>query len=121
METHSSSSDEYDEEEDYPSDDEEGGAMISDVPSVAPAKGTSISLPSLEIYGIELLELKLLSATLKCQRCKELLDVKNVKPNNDPNSVSPIKVESCKKCASHLSVGTVAAMPINPMLRKHRY
>jgi uncharacterized CHY-type Zn-finger protein len=104
METHSSSSDEYDEEEDYPSDDEEGGAMISDVPSVAPAKGTSISLPSLEIYGIELLELKLLSATLKCQRCKELLDVKNVKPNNDPNSVSPIKVESCKKCASHLSV-----------------
>ncbi|OXV06260.1 hypothetical protein Egran_05972 [Elaphomyces granulatus] len=104
METHSGSSDEYDEAEDYPSDDEEGGAMISDVPSVAPAKGTSISLPSLEIYGIELLELKLLSATLKCQRCKELLDVKNVMPNNDPNSVSPIKVESCKKCASHLSV-----------------
>jgi hypothetical protein len=118
METHSDSSDESDEEEDYPSDEEEGGAMISEVPSVTPAaKGTSISFPSLEMYGIELLELMLLSATLKCQRCKELLDVKNIKPSNDPNSVSPIKVESCKKCASRLSIGT----PRCPMSGKHRY
>lgn len=63
-----------------------------------PERGTALSFPFIELYGIELLEVATLNLTVKCERCKEAMDIKGLK-NGVP------KEESCKKCASALSVG----------------
>ncbi|KAL2012181.1 hypothetical protein VTN00DRAFT_4899 [Thermoascus crustaceus] len=103
----SDTSDEYDSEEDSSADDynEEGGAPVPEAPATPPGRGVSLSFPSLELYGIELLELKRLSVTLKCERCKDILDVKNVRPANEPGGVAAARVEACKKCTNYLSIG----------------
>lgn len=93
----------YDSDED--SSDEEGGVEVTeeDTKSAAeePAqnaeRGTAISFPFIELYGIELLEVSILNITVKCERCKDITEVKGLK-----NGIS--KSESCKKCASPLSV-----------------
>ncbi|EZF31779.1 hypothetical protein H101_04626, partial [Trichophyton interdigitale H6] len=64
-----------------------------------------ISCPALELQGIELLELKSLSLTLRCARCKELQDMKNIKIGDDGHSTPHYRVESCRKCSNRLSVG----------------
>lgn len=90
--------DSYDSDE---SDDEDGGAALETVPETestsAPERGVSLSFPSLELYGIELLELISLCIALKCERCKDTIDISNLR--NGAN-----KTESCKKCAMPLSV-----------------
>lgn len=60
-------------------------------------KGTALSFPSIELYGIELLELTILNLIIKCERCKSILDITGLK-----NGTS--KSESCRKCATPLSV-----------------
>ncbi|KAI9672978.1 MAG: hypothetical protein M1817_003142 [Caeruleum heppii] len=67
-------------------------------------RGTSISFPSLELYGIELLELALLSITVKCDRCKQTLDVTKLRPSG--SEPSGTRLESCQKCVNGLSIGT---------------
>jgi len=85
---------------------EEGGATIpEESTSPDPAAGVSLSFPSLELYGIELLELTSLSVTVKCDRCKEMMDVKTIKAANIPSNKASIRVESCKKCANRLTIG----------------
>lgn len=84
-------------------DEKDGVAALDPVPEsstaiTAPERGISLSLPFLELYGIELLELVSLSVTIKCERCKDSMDVSNLR-----NSAS--RSESCKKCAMPLSVG----------------
>lgn len=113
-ETDGDTSDEYDSEDDSSADDdnEEGGAPVPEAPATSPGRGVSLSFPSLELYGIELLELKSLSVTLKCERCKDILDVKNVRPANEPGGVAAPKVEACKKCTNYLSIGKVAVHDI---------
>ena len=59
-----------------------------------PERGISLSFPNLELHGIELLELVSLSITVKCERCKDTLDIHNLR--NEPTARSA----SCKKCAS---------------------
>lgn len=91
--------------EDFTEDDEEGGAPVPEASEPTPDRGVALSFPSLEFYGIELLELVALSITIKCDRCKEPMDVKNVpqiKPKSD--AFSP-RVETCKKCANSMSIG----------------
>lgn len=87
------------------SSDKDGGVGLGteDQPSTPlPApnqeKGTAISFPFIELYGIELLEVTILNLTVKCERCKDVMEVKGLK-----NGVT--KAESCKKCASSLSIG----------------
>lgn len=60
-------------------------------------KGTSISFPFIELYGIELLEIVLLNITVRCERCKDTTEIKGLK-----NGIS--RTESCRKCASPLSI-----------------
>ncbi|RDW85515.1 hypothetical protein BP5796_03840 [Coleophoma crateriformis] len=60
-------------------------------------RGTAISFPFLELYGIELLEIVTLNITVKCERCKEVMEVRGLKDGVE-------KSESCKKCASPLSI-----------------
>ncbi|KAJ6188535.1 Zinc finger CCCH-type [Penicillium mononematosum] len=92
--------DEYSDEE----EDEEGGAPVpASVDNNAPGRGVALSFPFLELYGIELLELASLNITIKCDRCKVSLDVKNVPQITDEKGQMP-KMESCRKCANNMSV-----------------
>ncbi|KAH8705043.1 hypothetical protein BGW36DRAFT_434742 [Talaromyces proteolyticus] len=87
-------------------DDEEGGALVPETvaPASSMARGIALNFPGLELFGIELLEAKILSVTVRCERCKEHTDIKNIKPTNDPSVVSPVRVESCRKCANSFNI-----------------
>lgn len=82
-------------------DDEDNGAVLETVPETAsisaPERGISLSFPSLELYSIELLELVSLCITIKCERCKDTMDINNLRHGGN-------QTESCKKCAIPLSV-----------------
>ena len=97
-----SSDSEYSDSYDSGDEDEDGGAALEAVPEKrstdGPERGISLSFPSLELYGIELLELASLSITIKCERCKDTMDINNLRDKAQ-------KSESCKKCAMPLSVG----------------
>ncbi|EKG12866.1 Zinc finger CHY-type protein, partial [Macrophomina phaseolina MS6] len=69
-----------------------------------PERGITLSFPHLELYGIELLELVNLCLTIKCTRCKETMDVNNVK-NNANADYKGVRSESCKKCANPVGIG----------------
>lgn len=76
----------------------------STLPSLQPAeRGVLLSFPHIELYGIELLELTSLSVTVKCERCKDLLDVSKLR--NSGGEESKMRKEACKKCAATLAVG----------------
>ena len=95
---------EYSDSYDSGDEDEEGGGATLDPVSesstskTAPERGISLSFPFLELYGIELLELVSLCTTIKCERCKDTMDISNLRNNAS-------RTESCKKCAMPLSVG----------------
>lgn len=91
--------------ENFTEDDEEGGAPVPAPSDQTPGRGVALSFPSLEFHGIELLDLVALSVTIKCERCKEHLDVKNVPQTKDQNDSFSPRVESCKKCANSMSIG----------------
>lgn len=67
-------------------------------------RGILLSFPSLEMYGCELLELVSLNITVKCERCKDLLDVQRLR-NNTKGDISGMRDEICKKCTNTLAVG----------------
>lgn len=92
-------SEEYDEND---LDSEAGGAPVPAVLDT-PGRGVALSFPFLELYGIELLEVIHLAITIKCERCKESMDIKNVPQLSDPKDMP--KIESCKKCANSMSIG----------------
>ncbi|KAL9621782.1 MAG: hypothetical protein Q9160_003754 [Pyrenula sp. 1 TL-2023] len=82
-------------------DDDGGVNLPEEAVSSTPERGILLSFPQMELYGIELLDLALLSITIKCDRCKEPKDLKNVKPSSssDPGT----RNESCNKCANIMS------------------
>lgn len=86
-------------------DDEDGGAPVPDMPASTAERGVALSFPYLELYGIQLLELVGLYITVKCDRCKEPLDVKNIPQAKDKVDVLSPKVETCKKCTNTMSLG----------------
>jgi len=98
----SSYDEEYSDEGDG-EDESEGGAPVPAAADDTPGRGVALSFPFLELYGIELLELIHLAITIKCERCKQTVDVKNVPQIQDPRA-SP-KVESCRRCANSMSIG----------------
>ncbi|KAJ5671800.1 hypothetical protein N7507_000927 [Penicillium longicatenatum] len=83
-------------------DTSDGGAPVPAAVDT-PGRGVALSFPFLELYGIELLELMYLAITIKCDRCKESMDIKNVPNITDPKNTP--KIESCKKCANSMSIG----------------
>ncbi|KAH8666647.1 hypothetical protein BX600DRAFT_412568 [Xylariales sp. PMI_506] len=89
------SSDDWDSEE----DSDNGGASISlddfnNNPAPQPVEsGTSISFPSVELHGIELLQIAILSISVKCERCRTINEIPGLQPNTE-------KASSCKKCAT---------------------
>ncbi|KAL1882494.1 hypothetical protein Plec18167_002910 [Paecilomyces lecythidis] len=95
----------YDSEDASATDDEEGGAPVPEAPATSTSRGVALSFPFLELYGIEILELKNLNITVKCERCKDVMDVKNVRAANDPSGSLPARAESCKKCSNYMTIG----------------
>ncbi|KAJ6437686.1 LOW QUALITY PROTEIN: CHY zinc finger domain protein [Purpureocillium lavendulum] len=94
-----------DEDTDESSDD--GGAAIdpeslepletsTDNPTETPERGTMISFPSIELHGIEVLQVSVLNLTVKCERCRTSNDMTGLKPGVE-------KKGSCKKCATQMT------------------
>ncbi|EAW11341.1 uncharacterized protein ACLA_090340 [Aspergillus clavatus NRRL 1] len=96
------SEDDYTDEDE---DDEEGGAPVPDMPAPTTERGVALSFPYLELYGIEILELVGLYITIKCDRCKEHMDVKNIPQAKDQGDALDPKIETCKKCTNTMSLG----------------
>ncbi|CAG9943846.1 unnamed protein product [Clonostachys rosea f. rosea IK726] len=92
--------------DDFDSDDaDDGGVEIGQQPppEVEPTaasdddaeRGTMLSFPSIELYGIELLQVAILGITVKCERCKTVNEITGLKPSIEKTLV-------CKKCTSQL-------------------
>jgi hypothetical protein len=101
----------YSDEGDYSydsGDDTETSAVADEVtaqPAGAPVeKGVLMSFPHLELHSIELMELTTLNLTIKCERCKDTMDVLRLR-NNVSGESANMRDETCKKCASALAVG----------------
>ncbi|RMY81574.1 hypothetical protein D0861_08251 [Hortaea werneckii] len=74
-----------------------------DVSGTPAEKGILLSFPNLELHGIELLEVSSLSITIKCERCKDTMDVHRLR--NYSGTASAMRQETCKKCAITMAVG----------------
>lgn len=72
--------------------------------TTGPERGILISFPFLELHSIELLELISLSITVKCERCKDTMDIKNLRDSAKIGTTG-VRSESCKKCANIMSIG----------------
>ncbi|KAK2594048.1 hypothetical protein QQS21_008233 [Conoideocrella luteorostrata] len=86
-------------------DEDDGGATLGNAefeaepaprPSEVLEKGTLLSFPSVELHGIEVLQVSMLSISVKCERCKTTNDITGLKPGTE-------KMASCKKCATQLT------------------
>lgn len=97
--------DEDESEEDYSDTEEEedGGVALREEESTTVTqatetleRGTMISFPSIELHGIEILQVSILSISVKCERCRTPNDITGLKPGAE-------KTSSCKKCATQLT------------------
>ncbi|KAK6854377.1 CHY zinc finger domain-containing protein [Apiospora arundinis] len=84
--------------------DSDGGVVIvsaagekKQVDTRPQERGTSISFPSIELHGIELLQVSILSINVKCERCRTINEVTGLHPSAE-------KTSSCKKCATPFTV-----------------
>lgn len=59
-------------------------------------RGTALSFPSIQLHGIELLQISVLSVSVKCERCKTVNEIMGLKDGTE-------KRESCKKCATAMT------------------
>ncbi|KFH42273.1 hypothetical protein ACRE_069970 [Hapsidospora chrysogenum ATCC 11550] len=67
------------------------GAATAPRPDETPERGTMISFPSIELHGIELLQVSVLALTVKCERCKTVNEFKGLRPGQE-------KTDVCNKC-----------------------
>lgn len=72
--------------------DEEQASMPGDTPE----KGTMLSFPSIELHQIEILQVALLSISVKCDRCRTINEFAALKSVVE-------KASSCKKCATPMT------------------
>lgn len=85
----------------WDSDDESDDGGVAVNMGVVPAsgadhqveKGTAMSFPSVELHGIELLQVSILNLSVKCERCRTLNEITGLSPGVE-------KASSCKKCAT---------------------
>lgn len=83
---------------------DEGSDPIPEAQGTSPERGVLLSFPFLELHSIELLELVSLSITVKCERCKDVMDIKNLR-DGAKAGVAGVRSESCKKCANTMRIG----------------
>ncbi|KAI9805996.1 MAG: hypothetical protein M1826_004691 [Phylliscum demangeonii] len=95
-----------DDDVDEAHEDGEGASAVSTSAATGTAtatveRGTSLSFPHLALDGIELLDIISLALVVRCERCKQSVDIANIKPGRESTGA---RAESCAKCASVLSV-----------------
>lgn len=73
-------------------------------------RGTSISFPGIQFRGIEVLEMKIVNMTVKCSRCKTLIDIHKIKARE--NKFSKAKLLGCDKCSNVLGIGIFYDCPL---------
>ena len=111
-------SDSYDSGDDFTDEASEGELeTVPEASSTRSERGILLSFPYLELHGIELLELTSLGITIKCERCKDTMDVNNLR-NSPGGETSGLRVESCKKCAIPLNIGKIDGVPSCQMLNQ---
>ncbi|PFH59043.1 hypothetical protein XA68_12902 [Ophiocordyceps unilateralis] len=86
---------EEDEMSDLEGPDKEGTEQGSGVPREWPERGTLMTLPSVELQGIELLEIRTLSVRVKCDRCRTANEMTGLRPGAETTS-------GCSKCTAVL-------------------
>lgn len=95
-----------DDQEDYEDEeDERNGVHIPEPSAPPPGRGISLSFPSLELEGVELLLLKNVSLVVRCDRCKDHLDIRGLNVGDKPDSKPPRHSATCGKCGNFISVG----------------
>ncbi|PWW80809.1 hypothetical protein C7212DRAFT_289818 [Tuber magnatum] len=97
---------EYD-SDDYVSDDPEpnhGEGTSDRVDRKAIERGTAMSLPGIDMPGVQLLEIAQLNVIVKCSKCKKELEVNDLKPTM-PGKGSKPKLSQCEKCSQVLGIG----------------
>jgi len=102
----SSDSEDYSDDDDTDSEESEsGGAVIggsshgkSSPAPQNPQRGTAMTFPYVELHGVELLEVLVLSLNVKCDRCKTLNEVTGLRDGVEKANLS------CKKCATEFRV-----------------
>ena len=67
-------------------------------------RGTAMSLPGIDMPGVQLLEVAKLNVTIKCSKCKKELEVNDLKPTMPGKSSKP-KLSKCEKCSQVLGIG----------------
>ena len=95
----------YDSEEDSGEDIESTaeGAAVSLAVNSGVEKGVQLSFPGLDLAGIELLQVAKLSLSIKCDRCKEQAEIRNITPAA-ANTSNVRRSETCQKCSAMLTV-----------------
>ena len=94
---------------DFPNDPIQPTLPSTSTSRATPQLSLQLSLPSLELHGIELLELVSLSVTVRCDRCQCLLDVRNLHSNAVGNAQGWRNAQ-CGKCARGLAVSLFLAL-----------
>lgn len=97
-------SDQEDDKEDSEIESIAGGASLPAASSSGVERGISISFPGLDLKGIELLQLTSLSITVRCERCKEPCDIKNIQPSRPDANNMVRRTETCAKCTAPFAV-----------------
>lgn len=93
-----SDDDDIGEDEDSELESTAGGADVPTATGPVIEKGISISFPGLDIKGIELLEMTNLSINIKCERCKQMAEIKDIKPSKSDGTSQVHRAETCTKC-----------------------
>ncbi|KAK2055790.1 hypothetical protein LY76DRAFT_176567 [Colletotrichum caudatum] len=97
----SDTSDSYDSDDDSDDDDEGGADLDAEPPGLGSGltaeRGTSISFPTVELHGIELLQVSILNISVKCARCKTVNEMTGLRHG------APQTSSSCRKCAAGLA------------------
>ena len=102
-------------------EEESASGKNTEPSSTAPERGILLSFPFLELYGIEILELISLCITVRCERCKDTMDMSNLRSNTVQADASGVRSGSCKKCASPLNIGTITVSQTRCLLTSRSY
>lgn len=76
-----------------------GGATLPVVDNTGVERGVRMSFPELSLQGIELLHITSLSLAIKCDRCKQTIEINNIKPSTSTGTTA-IRSETCTKCTA---------------------
>lgn len=80
-----------------------GGAAISSAVTSGVEQGVRLSFPGLDLTGIELLQVTKISLSVKCNRCKEQAEIRNISPAAvDTSNIR--RTEICQKCSAMLTI-----------------